>query len=182
MNYTYNIRQDENGNIIVEIYNDNELVMIQDVNPNTGQKIQSEDEALLVAQQLIADLFMNEAVNNPPKLRVSFVDNEGNPAKIIKKGEPVNVKVELYYGDDESGIVYAPISGSYVVPYFDKYSGTQVGAVVIDIENGQGSGQITIDRSGIFTIKLDKVLNAETMEPPHPLPVLQSDPTLAVVD
>ena len=184
--YTYEIVQSDSGTPAVVIKRDNgEVILYQTVNPQTGQPFANETEATQYAEQIVGELNLQEMTTNPPKLSVSFLDvDTGEPKKLIEVGKPVNVNIELYYEvQDEDGNTtkqYAPVTGDYIVPYYSD--DVQAGSVLIHIENGKGSGQLTFNKTGIFEIKLDKVLNAETMSQPNPLPILDENPRIAVVE
>jgi len=183
---TYELITAEGENPIVVIKRDDgEVILRQDINPAHGKPFSSVDEAKAYAEQIVTEMNLQEMIDTPPKLSVSFINTEtGEPIKLVEIGKPVNVNVELYYDAiDENGEPikqYAPITGDYVVPYYSD--DVQVGSVLIHIENGKGSGQLTFDKTGIFEIKLDKVLNAETMNQPNPLPILDENPRIAVVE
>jgi hypothetical protein len=180
MAYSYQVLSTSNG-FAVEIYKDDKLLIYQPINPETGEPFKSEDEARAWAEPVVREYQLQEFLENPPHLKISFQDPEtGEEKKIATVGEPIKVKVELYYPVGEGEKVYAPISGKYIVPYYAD--DVQAGSVVIGIENGVGEGTIKVNKSGIFEIKLDKVLNAETMQQPNPLPVLDSNPRIAIVE
>jgi len=169
------------GNLVVKIFDDqNQVTCVQNFNPETGQPFASEDEAKAWAESYIGEISTNDNQTNPeaPILKVTFM-NGTEEAKIIDVNTPVTVNVELYYEKDGQK-VYAPVSGKYVVPYFKD--DIMAGATIIDITNGQGAGILTFKESGIYTIKLDKILNAETMKQPSPLPRLSDDVKLIVVE
>jgi len=183
MAYEYIITQNDKGEIIVNLYKDDELILSQHVNPETGEPFKSEDEAKEWVKKVIMEYELGELTENPPHLRVRFLNPEtGNIVKVAKVGEPVKVDVELYYPTDDPAnpMIYIPVTGDYIVPYYTDE--TQAGSVIIHIEGGKGSGIVRFNKSGIFTIKLDKVLNAQTMRQPEPLPILEENPIIAVVE
>ena len=178
----YTIENNE-GTIIVKIFDDqNQVTCIQNFNPTTGEPFATEDEAKTWAESYIKefsqDVNDDQTNDNVPILKVRFMKGT-EEAKIIDVNTPVSVNVELYFEKDEQK-VYAPVNGRYVVPYFKD--DVMAGATIIDVTNGQGSGVLTFKESGIYTIKLDKILNAETMKQPSPLPRLSDDVKLIVVE
>jgi hypothetical protein len=179
-NYTYEIIGLKDG-YGVKIYEDSQLHTEQYINPDTNIPFKSEEEAKEWANSFIAHLIRGELSNQPPILEIQFRDLNDNLVDVVKVDQEVKVHVELYQqaGNEK---IYVPVSGTYVVPYFVTNSNTLVGTVLIDIANGVGEKIIKMKQSGIFEIKLDRVLNKETMQPPDPLPVLKQNPKLIVVD
>jgi len=170
-----------NEGIIVEIRKDNELIIHQPINPETGAPFSSEEEARAYAESVVKELQMQEVMSNPPHLSIKFL----NPAtdeviKIAKVGEPIKVSVELYYPLSETEKIFAPITGDYLVPYY--VDNIQAGSAIIHIENGKGEGIIRINKSGIYSIMMDKVLNLETMRQPEPLPILEENPSIVIAE
>ena len=179
-NYTYDVAQSNLGPI-VSIYKDGELLIYQDRNPETGKPFTDVEEAENYAKSVITELTMQDALEDAPTLRVRFLNPDTDEViRVAKVGDPIKVSVELYYPVSETEKVYAPVTGDYIVPYYAD--DTQAGSAVIHIENGKGEGILRINKSGVFEIKLDKILNAETMQQPSPLPKLEENPKIAIVE
>ena len=187
---TYEIKQQEDNSLCVYIYDDNHtLLVVQPFNPYTGENFKDENDAKEWAESYIKYMTatQKESTNQDKKsesndiyLSIEYQDKNGQPLKVTQVGTPVIVKVELYKKDDKGQKQYLPLNGSYIVPYYKDE--VMAGATIIDVNNGQGAGILTFKESGIYTIKLNKVLNAETMKQPSPLPKLSDDPKLIVVE
>jgi len=172
------------GNIAVRVIEGDHILLDQPFNPSTGLPFATEEEARKFAEDFVNNLSstQNPTENDKPYLEVKFLDKNGNETKIAKVGDPVTVHVLLYTIDDEGTKQALPLDGTYIVPYFQAGTENQVGAVAIDITNGEGSGVITFKNSGVFEVQLDKILNAKTMQPPSPLPILKDNPRIAIVE
>ena len=186
--YTYETYITDNGTPGVKIYridtetNKKELLIVQDINPETGQPFQNDNEVKAFIESVLDDMIKDAIESQKPKLTIRFLNPETNePVDVVNVGDEVKVDVELYYGDDDNKI-YAPVTGKYIVTYFYKDTDIPAGTTIIDIEEGKGSGIITFNKSGVFEIKLDKILNAQTMKQPEPLPELDTNPVLSVVE
>ena len=182
--FTYETYQTEDGTFAFRIIKDEngEVYVDQPINPETGEPFTSKEEAENFAKQVMNEYNLQHLQENPPILEVSFLDDSGNSVRIIDVGQSVNVKVELYYPNADGTKTYAPVTGDYIVPYYFVDGDSPAGTVLIHLENGQGYGKVTFTKSGVFEIRLDKILNAETMKQPSPLPKLATNPKLAVVE
>ena len=186
--YTYEIYQHDTGYGYRIIKNNTEVMVEQPFNPETGQPFNTQKEAETYAQQIVNELNLEELTSNPPHLKVQFLNPATNEEiTVANVNDAIKVNVELYYPigvDPDTGeqqIMYAPVTGDYLVTYFYEGTDTPAGTTKIHIENGQGSGIIKIDESGVFEIKLDRILNAQTMQQPNPLPIPDSNPKIAIV-
>jgi len=173
--------------IVASIYDSNgNVVLVQSFNPETGMPFSDSNEAYEWAQQYVT-LFLNDTTVTMqdedefrPLLKVSFIDPETKrPIKLWLPNKAFQVKVEML---DPTSMQPIPLTGVYIVPYFNYVDGYNEGACIVEIKNGIGISDITIPYTGIYTIKLDKVLNAKTMQQPSPLPILADNPILTIVD
>jgi len=181
--FSYEIYQPTDTTYAFKIINNEtkEVIIDQHVNPETGQPFMTESEVKEYANQMIKQFNEQEMQSVPPYMDVKFEDVNGNPITTVEIGDPINVRVELFYTNGNEK-VYAPVTGDYIVPYYYADSDVPAGSVLVHIENGLGRGSLNINQSGIFEIKLDKILNAETMKQPSPLPRLLENPRIAVVE
>ena len=172
------------GNIAVRVIENDHILLDQPFNPTTGLPFANEEEARKFAEDFVSDLTSADSSEkeNRPYLEVKFLDKDGNETKIAKVGDPVTVHIYLYTIDDKGDKQPLPLDGTYIVPYFQAGTENQVGAVAVDIKNGEGMGVITFKNSGVFEVQLDKILNAKTMQQPSPLPILKDNPRIAIVE
>ena len=110
-----------------------------------------------------------EIVSSIPYLHFKIIDTNGNTVTSIKRSQDFKLVVDL---TDSNGS-NIQLNGSYIVPYFSLPDERQKGAIKIDITNGHGETTINIPFSGVFTFKLTRIINLETMSPPYPLPILK---------
>jgi len=120
--YNVEIKQDTYGFYVIEVSKKDtgELVYYQDINPKTGEKIKSEEEAKEVIKELFSSLLENvyQVFLNIDVL--VFDEETGKYIKkpIIKVGEKVKLNFELYkineLGEKE---LLENLNGKYIVPY-----------------------------------------------------------------